>query len=1515
MTKNNKFIALLQLINLNLPELQTGKIEEVTIKKEELNIKISLSFSNVLDVKMASELIFRIGDYFINNFHFFNVSTNFLYDNKEIEESLLLSYYNYFIYFLSKEKPRYSVLNSFNYSCKDNEIIIYVATDEEIKIIEDLLVQVRDLITTFGLSVTIRAAISTFETPIEQIIKENMKATDQELMLEQKNFEQFATSNNQEAKPEEKKSRFKKVPRAKSDINREATPLKKIPASETEVIEYRQRNGNCEFVIIGDIISSNVKEITSRNGEQKTYKIYEALITDNEDTILAKTFINLNVESQVHFYEAEATVGNKVRVFGYVEWDRFANDVVLKITDMILVGEAEKSDRVDNAKVKRVELHAHSKMTVQDGVMDIVDYVKQAKKFNHRALAITDLYNIHVFPEFHEAAKKNGLLPILGLEGALVDENKFKIALNSIDINLRDATYVVYDLETTGLSSNYNEIIEIAAAKLKNGLIIDEFSTYVKPKNSISDFITDLTSITNDDVRGADSIEIVLPKFKAFFDGCILVAHNATFDNSHLYENMKRLNIYEGEVPTIDTLQLAKVRYGDKLKKFNLKAVSKYFDVELTQHHRAIYDAKATANFFVKMLHDFIDDGITNYNQINSVIDDEAAFKLAYPTHFTILSKNAIGKKNLYKIISDSHTTHFFKEARILKKFLTKYRDGLLIGSGCMNGEVFETAYEKGYEELLEVMKFYDYIEIQPPTIYEVLVEKNKDTRVREYIKDTIKKIIKAAKALGKLVVATGDVHHLNKEDVVIRQIYVDAPKLGGGTHNLSDVDNLPSFHFMSTDEMLNEFKFLPEELAYEIVVTNTNIIADKIETYELFPSKLFAPGDDSFKDFGIPSFKDGVINMSKTNAKKIYGENLPKYIVDRIEKELNSIIGNNFASIYYISHLLVKHSTDAGYVVGSRGSVGSSFIAFLMNITEVNPLPPHYFCKKCHFNAIKYNEEERKVYPRIKEETLLDDKLEKADTGYDLDEANCPICGSKLEQDGVGIPFETFLGFKGDKVPDIDLNFSGEYQSRAHEFCRELFGEDNAFRAGTISTIADKTAYGYVKKYFEKKGIQVRNAEINRLVTKVAGVKRSTGQHPGGIVVIPKDIEYTDIVPIQYPADDTTSSWRTTHFDYHKFETNLLKLDILGHDDPTMIRHLMNFVEKYPDEFPFSKVEEIPLTDKDVFGIFSGLETLHIKPEQMNGETIGTTGIPEFGTSNTKNMLSEIRPRTVSDLLKISGLSHGEGIWNGNSRDLFLELNPNLPKVEFKDLIGCRDDIMVYLISKNVPAPDAFKIMESVRKGKGVSKDFEKIMLNYNVPRWYIESCKLIKYMFPKAHATAYVIMALRIGWFKVHRPIFYYAAYFSRRADAFDVVAMVKGYESIKVKLNELSEKIENKNSSIKATAKEVDTHYSLLLSLEMTARGYRFIQMDINLSDATNFLVSKDRMSLLIPFNALESLGDATAISIVNARKEAPFTSKKDIMRRTKVNNTQFERMNAMGVFGSLPEDDQIGLFNIN
>ena len=1505
MFENKMFIKVMNDIGITInDEIIEGKFSKLVIKKESMTISMTLSFPNVLSVDTVVFLRRKLTDFFVSDNMYKKINIEFKYDDNSIDDDQLLRYFEYILSVFESKKTRYSIIKLVNKAAINGTVKLFVANEEEIYTLSPMIEEINKIFKLYGLKSNVVAEVSNFEVPIQALIDERIEMEDKKVMRQQANYDNIGKVE------EPTKQKVQKQPKMKNKLNGKVSDIKDIPATEIQLIEYIQRHEKAEFVILGDLVSTEIKTIkSSKSGTEKTYKIFNAVVSDNSDSIVVSTFMNLENPQSVDFYEKKAVAGKKIRAYGYAEYNKFQKDVILKVVEMQIEGDVEKKEFTDQSDEKRVELHAHTKMSTQDGVMDVDAYVKVAKEFGFNALAITDHYNIHAWPDFEKACKSNGIKPIYGVEGALISEENYKIALTDADINLQDATYCVYDIETTGLSSNFDEIIEIGACKIKNGVIIDEFSSFVKPSVPISAFTTSLTSITQDDVRNADTIDVVLPKFKEFFDGCILVAHNATFDNSHIYANLKKLNLYEKPIPTIDTLQLFRLKYGKNLKKFGLDAMVKFFDIVLVQHHRAVHDAKATALCFIAMLNGLADSNIINYNQINTLIDENEAFKYGRPDHITLLSLNEVGKKNIYKIVSDSHTVHFYnKDARIIKSFLQEHREGILVGSACVNGEIFELAHKKSYEELVEAMKFYDFIEIQPLELYEVLQE-GKDLATTKYeIKETVMKIIKVAQELNKMIVATGDVHHLTKQDKIYREVYISAPMVGGGVHPLVKCKNIPSFHFRNTMEMLKDFSFLDEDLAYEIVVTNTNKIADMVESYNLFPKELFSPQDDFLADRGVPSISQATIDMTYKKAKELYGEDLPQYIKDRLEKELNSIIGNKFAPIYYIAYMLVDYSKKAGYVVGSRGSVGSSLVAYMMDITEVNGLPPHYYCPKCKFTALKLSQTEKESYPLNSHQKSLDEVLQSVGTGFDLPIMKCPVCGEILNQNGVDIPFETFLGFEGDKVPDIDLNFSGDFQTQAHEFCRTVFGVDRAFRAGTIGTIAEKKAYGYVKGYFERKNIVARGTEIARLSKEIEGVKQSTGQHPGGIVVIPQNIHYYDIVPIQYPADDTSAKWRTTHFDYHKFESNLLKLDILGHDDPTMIRHLMNFVEEFPEEFPFKDVDGIPLNDREVFKLFSGLESLKLEPSQTFGQTIGTTGLPEFGTSLTKDMLKDIRPQTVDELLKISGLSHGTDVWAGNAKDFMLGVKKGYPKIPFPELIGCRDDIMVYLMSKNIPPRDAFNIMEKVRKGKGVSKEYEQLMKDYNVPDWYIESCKLIKYMFPKAHATAYVIMALRIGWFKVYRPIYYYSGFFSRRASAFDVEAMASGFEAIKAKLVELDIKIKNHTAS----AKEEDTFAALLLAIEMVARGMKFKQMNINDSEAINFKVLDDKKSLLIPFGALDSLGPSIAYSIVEARNEHPFTSKQDVLKRTKLNATQFERMNAMGVFDGLPDDDQIGLF---
>ncbi|MGD9604990.1 MAG: PolC-type DNA polymerase III [Bacilli bacterium] len=1490
-----RYQQLLNILNISNPnDLLTGQFLELKIKKVAQIWEFYLQFPSPLSLNSFQFFIKRINEVYNEN-HDHKIKVLINYENVMLNDDHLEEYYRFILEQCIDEKPRFATLKVLNTHFSQNTIKIYVGSEDEIEMVKSLIPRIQEGFGEFYLNkIAFSVSVSNFETPIAKTIADNLSKATKEAIQSQEMYDRFASHL-----PEKENNKIYKKPKMKAEINGPVTALKDIPASEVQLVEYNQKNGTANFVILGDVISASIQD------KKGVFKIYEATIFDGTDSIIVKIFLNDKDPKLEEFYREHAFPGNKVRMYGLAEYDRFSNDIVIKVRETLGLGPSDVQKRVDQAKIKRVELHAHTKMSTQDGVMDINDYVNTALDFGHTALAVTDHFNIQALPDLYNLTKGKNIKPIYGVEGALIDEDKFKIAFSDEDINLKEATFVVYDLETTGLSSNYNEIIEIAAVKIKNEQIIDEFATFVKPEAAIPNYITEITNISNDDVRNAPSISAVIGDFYNFLKGSILVAQNASFDNSHLYKNLKDAKLFEKELPTIDTMQLARIRYGNKLKTFNLKSLSKFFDVDLKQHHRAINDAKATAEIFVKMLKGLFSEKIYNYQDINSSIIDERAFQNAMAMHINILSKNKKGTKNLNLIISDSHTTHFYKEPRILKKYLQAHREGLLLGSSCCNGEIFDLAWRESYDQLLEGIRFYDYIEIQPVGHYLHLFEDENLEFNQELIKKILIKIINASKECNKPVVATGDAHILNMDDYKLREIFINAPQVGGGIHKLFNKKHIASQHFMTTDEMLQEFSFLGNDLAFEIVVTNTNYIADQIEYHPLFTDRLYAPSDDFMKDLGVPSFKQAAIDLTYKRAHLRYGENLPLYILERIKKELNSIINNNYASIYYISHLLVKKSQDDGYVVGSRGSVGSSLVAFFMGITEVNSLPPHYYCPHCHFVALKLNSEEKKKYPQPHVTDLIESVLQSAGTGYDLPDYKCPVCGNNLSKDGCDIPFETFLGFKGDKIPDIDLNFSGDYQNKAHEFCRDLFGVDNAFRAGTITTIADKTAYGYVKGYLERKGVQARNCEIDRLGAKITGVKRSTGQHPGGIVVIPKEIEYSDIIPVQFPADDITSTWRTTHYDYHKFESNLLKLDILGHDDPTMIRHLMDFVEKDPQNFPFSTVDEIPFADNRVIALFSGVSSMEVDATQVH-EVVGTTGIPEFGTTLAKDMLREIRPKTVNELIKISGLSHGTDVWNGNARDYMLGMKKDVGPIDFKDLIGCRDDIMNYLLSKGLPAISAFKIMESVRKGNGVSSEFEEEMLNHQVPKWYIDSCKSIKYMFPKAHASAYVIMALRIGWFKVYRPLQYYAAYFSRRANAYDIIAMAGGYSSINLRVKELEDLIKIK----KATNKEIDIYNCLILALEMTARGFTFQQIDIEKSDWRDFLIEGN--SLIIPFKAMDNLGEATAKSITDARNETMFSSTKDIMRRTKINATVFEKLSEIGAFKDLPNEDQIGLF---
>ena len=1207
-----------------------------------------------------------------------------------------------------------------------------------------------------------------------------------------------------------------------------------------EIVDEERR-----VTVQGYVFFAETKEL--RSGRTLlTFKI-----TDYTSSILVKMF-SRDKEDAALFQLVKK--GMWLRARGSIQNDTFVRDLVMIGNDL---NEIKPVERKDTAKEdeKRVELHLHTPMSQMDAVSSVATLVTQAKKWGHKAIAITDHAVAQSFPEAFGAGKKNDVKILYGVEMNLVDDG-VPIAYNPKDIVLEDATYVVFDVETTGLSAVYNTIIELAAVKIHNGEIIDRFESFANPHHRLSATTINLTGITDDMVESAPEIDIVLRKFADWTGDSILVAHNASFDVGFLNVGYQKAGLPKSTNAVIDTLELGRFLYPE-MKNHRLNTLAKKFDIELTQHHRAIYDAEATGYLALKMLKDASEKGIINHNQLNDNMGQGNAYQRARPYHCTVLAQNDVGLKNLFKLVSISHINYFYRVPRIPRSVLQKYREGLLVGSACDKGEVFEAMMQKAPEEVEDIAPFYDYLEVMPKEVYAHLMEMElvQDEKALEEI---IANIVKLGDKLDIPVVATGNVHYQNPNDKIYREILVGSQ---GGANPLNR-HKLPDVHFRTTNEMLDCFNFLGKEKAKELVVTNTNKIADMIDVIKPIKDDLYTPK--------IEGSEEEMREMSYSMARRIYGDELPEIVEARLEKELKSIIGYGFAVIYLISHKLVKKSLDDGYLVGSRGSVGSSFVATMTEITEVNPLPPHYICAEC-----KYSE-------------FFNDGS--VGSGFDLPDKDCPNCGARLKKDGHDIPFETFLGFKGDKVPDIDLNFSGEYQPIAHNYTKVLFGDEYVYRAGTIGTVADKTAYGYVKAYQNDNNLQIRGAEIDRLASGCTGVKRTTGQHPGGIIVIPDYMDVYDFTPIQFPADDRNSEWKTTHFDFHSIHDNVLKLDILGHDDPTVIRMLQDLSGIDP--------KTIPTDDPEVMKIFSGTESLGVTPEQIYCKT-GTFGIPEFGTKFVRQMLEDTKPTTFSELVQISGLSHGTDVWLGNAQELIHNNICNLSEV-----IGCRDDIMVYLIYQGLDPSFAFKIMESVRKGKGLTDEMEEEMRKNEVPEWYIDSCKKIKYMFPKAHAAAYVLMAVRIAYFKVHHALLYYAAYFTVRADDFDVDAMVKGSHSIKAVIDDISAK------GLDASTKEKNLLTVMELAFEMVERGYTFKKVDLYKSSATEFIIEGN--ALIPPFNSIPGLGTNAAINIVEARKNGEFLSKEDLQQRGKVSKTIMQYLDNHGCLADMPDQNQLSLF---
>ena len=1223
---------------------------------------------------------------------------------------------------------------------------------------------------------------------------------------------------------------------------------------ETEIHEIIDEMG--EVVVRGKIIQLETREI--RN--EKTIVMFA--VTDFTDTIKAKVFTK---NERLPELLDKLKEGAFIKMKAVAMMDQFEHDIALGSVSGIKTIPDFTEKRMDHSPVKRVELHCHTTMSDMDGVTDVKKLLKTAMGWGHQAMAITDHGVVQAFPDANHCVEGKDFKVIYGMEGYLVDDIK-NIVTDSRGQSL-DSTFVVFDIETTGFSAVNDRIIEIGAVKVENGMITEKFSEFVNPERPIPFEIEKLTSINDRMVEDAPNISVILPKFMDFCGGSVLVAHNADFDTGFIRHNCEVLGL-PYDYTYVDTLGIAR-SFLEGLKNYKLDTVVEAMGCTLANHHRAVDDAGATADVFVRFLERFKKKNIRDLDELNtySAMSVDAIKKLK-TYHIILLAKNEIGRINLYRLVSLSHLDYYARRPRIPKSVLAKYREGLIIGSACEAGELFRAVVdERPEEEIARIVEFYDYLEIQPTGNNEFMIRDPKMTKVSTVadLQDLNRKIVELGEKFNKPVCATCDVHFLNPEDEVYRRIIMSNKGFG-------DADLQPPLYLRTTEEMLDEFQYLGAEKAEEVVVTNTNRIADMIDRISpVRPDKCPPVIENSA----------GILrDICYNRAHELYGEDLPDIVTERLERELNSIIGNGFAVMYIIAQKLVWKSVADGYLVGSRGSVGSSFVAYMAGITEVNSLQAHYLCPKCHY--VDFDSDYVKSFS--------------GRSGCDMEDRVCPVCGEPLMKEGHDIPFETFLGFKGNKEPDIDLNFSGDYQSKAHAYTEVIFGKGKTFRAGTVGTLADKTAYGYAMHYYEEHEQHKRSCELDRISSGCVGVRRTTGQHPGGIIVVPHGEEIYSFTPVQHPANDQTTKIITTHFDYHSIDHNLLKLDILGHDDPTMIRML--------EDITGVDATKIRLDDPEVLSLFHGLEALHIKPEDIGGTDLGSLGIPEFGTEFVMQMLRDTKPKAFSDLVRISGLSHGTDVWLGNAQTLIQE-----GKAQISTAICTRDDIMIYLIDKGVESEQSFKIMESVRKGKGLTPDYEKVMKEPDVPDWYLWSCKKIKYMFPKAHAVAYVMMGIRIAWFKIHEPLAYYAAFFTIRATAFDYGLMCQGKAAID---NHIKAYKANPNLS----KKEQDTLRDMKIVQEFYARGFEFLKIDLYQSDAIKFQVVEGK--LLPPFSVIEGMGGIAAEALAVAahaetERGEKFLSKDDIRQKAKVSQTVLDTMAELGLLGGLPESNQLSIFD--
>ncbi|WP_288557898.1 PolC-type DNA polymerase III [uncultured Lactobacillus sp.] len=1432
--KNDLFLKLLKQVHF--PDsfedndlLQKGKIENVDVYAKEHRWDIHVFFDTPLQYDTYVALRKAIEESFSS---FVNV--RFFVNTGDGSDKYLPNYWHYVVEnsnvlqpmareFLAGQKPE--KVDGRWVIPVDNNIIDGII---EQKALDELALEMRKY-GFFNLKFITQVDQSSMENNL-QSLEERHEEHEKDM---QKQFEQ--TPEKPKPQPRQYPTKRTSYGKRKLDENASITQIKDV------------EDGTRNVVIEGNIFNIESRELKSGA------VIFTGEITDYSDSIAFKKFVS--DKDQIEQMSA-IKPGTWAKMQGTAADDQYQHDVVFNISSFETVEHVGRTEKYEGDQ-KRVELHLHTNMSQLDATNTPTDFIKTAKKFGQKAIAITDHGDVQSFPEAYSTGKATDMKILYGVEANMIDDHAL-LVLNPAPMTYEDREFVIFDVETTGLSSVYDTIIEIGAVKMKNGEVLERFDKFINPHHPLSEQTINLTSITDEMVSAADDEDVVIKQFQDFYGDRPLCGHNVQFDVGFVNAALRRAGLSEITQPVVDTLEVSRLLHPEQ-NRHTLDSLAKKYNVSLEHHHRANQDAEATGYLMYKLLDAFKKKyNEDNLNNLNGYAAHGEVYKRARPSHMTVLAKDQKGLKNLYKLVSIASTKDFYRIPRTPKSDLARLHEGLLYGSGCWQGDVFVAMMQKGYDEAREKAKFYDFLEVQPPATYSQLIadELIKD---EDQLEEIISNIYKLGKELNKPVVATGDSHYVEPHDAIYRTILISAQRSNPNRNKPQ-----PDLHFYSTQEMLDAFSFLGEDVAKEIVIDNTNKIADEISEIQPIKDGLYPPH--------IAHADEEMKKLTYDKAYELYGNPLPKIVKDRIDLELNSIISNGYAVIYLISQRLVAKSNKDGYLVGSRGSVGSSLVATMSGITEVNPLAPHYRCPKCKYSQFFENGE--------------------YGSGFDLPDKNCPKCGTPLVKDGQDIPFATFLGFHGDKVPDIDLNFSGDYQPVAHNFIRVMFGPDNSYRAGTIATVADKTAYGYAKHFDEERDLKLRNAELDRLASGIRGVKRTTGQHPAGIVVVPDDMDIYDFTPVSYPADDVNAAWLITHYDFHSIHDNILKFDILGHDDPTMIRHLQDLSGIDP--------LTIPPDDPGVMSLFSGTKALGVTPEQIGSQT-GTLGVPEFGTRFVRGMLEETKPTTFAELLQISGLSHGTDVWLGNAEDLV-----NNGTCKLKDVIGCRDNIMMDLIHWGVKPEVAFSTMESVRHGRGISDENMAVLKkNKKIPDWYIPSCLKIKYMFPKAHATAYILMALRIAWFKVYYPEIYYTAYFSVRADLFDLVAMSHGKNTVKAAMKEIQDK------GMDASAKDKSLLTVLEIANECLERGIKIKMVDIDQSEATDFKIL-DKHTILAPFNAVPGLGDNAAKQIVAARAEKKFLSKEDLAKRGKVSQTIMNYFEDNGVLEGMPDENQLSLF---